>query len=347
MFLSLTKVLLWLIVIGLIYALLLKLIPKQWLTVLGGVFIFLLIVFAFYNPTAPVVDPVGNIIAAIFTPLGLSLLLLLISGLNFKEGALQKPSGYLVWVAFAVLFVSSLPIFAYQLAQQAEIEAIQVEQRRQAVCVDDCPVTPLPSTLQTAPAIVLLGQGTTEANLPYRPQIQLTDTSDRILYTAQVYQQQLNLGNRPLVIVSAGPRPGLTQDPPQIEANDITVLLQRLGIPNTQIVVEPRGRNLRTSAVQVAEILRQRGLANQPIILVTSAVNTRRAVLTFSNLGIKVIPRPTDFYTFQAGATPRRQIQVQDFVPSTQALSVTTGVVNEYFGNLYYFLRGWSSPMVF
>jgi uncharacterized SAM-binding protein YcdF (DUF218 family) len=338
MYLLLTRVLLWIVVVVFIYYVLLQLIPRQYLAFLGALFLFAIIVLAFLNPNDTMVSTFWAILSFPLKPLGAALTLLLIGASKVKNSAT-------LWAAFFILLLSSLPILSYSLAQRAEQEAIQVEQRRREICEGVCPEPLFPTASRAAAAIVVLGQGTTEANLPYRTQIQLTDTGDRILYAAQLYREQLALGRQPFVIVSAGPRPDLEGNNTS-EASDIASILTNLGVPRNQIILEPRGVDLRTSAVAVERILRERGLLNESMILVSSGINTRRATLTFSNLGLRVIPRPTDFYTFQEGATPSRRLEVESFLPNVQSLAITTQVVEEFLSSIYYFLRGWSSPVL-
>ncbi|MBZ8181976.1 YdcF family protein [Oscillatoria salina] len=344
MFLLITRILLWLLIGILLYNLLVRLIPRRWLAIVGAILLLSIIIVGFIDPNTPVVLPAWSLLSVLFRPLGLAIFLLFLGAIRIKKGGISKPGPGLIWAAFIILLFSSLPVVAYSLAQAAEQEAIRVEQLRTEICEVECPVPLTPFGAQDAGAIVLLAQGTTEPYLPYRTQIQLTDRGSLLLYTAQLYQE----GSAPLVIVSAGPRANL-EGPAErrIEANDVADLLERFGVPRNRIEIEPTGVDLRTSAIQVREILTQRGLADEPVILVTSAINVRRATLTFANAGLEVVPRPTDFYTFQPLATPRRRLDFVDFLPSVQALTVTTRVIDEYLASVYYFLRGWLSlPVV-
>jgi uncharacterized SAM-binding protein YcdF (DUF218 family) len=234
--------------------------------------------------------------------------------------------------------VSSTPFLSNLLARSLELgEVTQISRTGTAT----------PPAAQPAGAIVVLGRGTTQANVPYRTQIQLTETGDRILYTANLYREQVNLGSQPLVIVSAGPRDDLQGNQDQTsEANDIASLLTQLGVPRDRILTETRGVDLRSSAEQVSQILRARNLGNTRVIIVTSGLNSRRARLTFSRVGLNVISRPTDFYGFQSGATPRLRIRIESFLPSVESLGVTTRIVEEFFTTIYYSLRGWLTPVV-
>ncbi|MBD1809545.1 YdcF family protein [Microcoleus sp. FACHB-SPT15] len=342
MFLLLTQVLLWLLLTVILYQLLLKVIPRAYLTLIGGLFLFAIIVLAFFFPNDRLVSAAWNILAFPLKPVGASILLLIIA---LRQG-LGK-SRNLVSAALLILLVSSTPILANQLAQRTELGAIQAEQRRQELCQGVCPADVTPTGTAPVGAIVVLGRGTTQANLPYRTQIQLTDTGDRILYAAQLYREQVAAGTRPLVIVSAGPRADLQGNQDQTtEANDIATLLTQLGVPREQIVVEPRGIDLRSSAIEVNNILRSRQLGNSRVLLVTSGLNSRRARLTFADVGINVISRPTDFVGFQAGATPRLRLRIESFLPTVEALTVTTRIVEEFLTSLYYYLRGWLAPVI-
>jgi uncharacterized SAM-binding protein YcdF (DUF218 family) len=130
------------------------------------------------------------------------------------------------------------------------------------------------------------------------------------------------------------------------EAKDIeTLLATNMGVPRDSIILDENGRNIRTSAQEVRKILDSHGVGRK-VILVTSAIQIRRASLAFANVGIQVIPRATDFYTFQptAGRSNRLRINATDFLPRAEALLTTTRVFEEYFGSFYYYLRGWQSP---
>lgn len=321
MFLLLTQVLLWLIITVILYQLLTKVIPKEYLTALGALFLFAIIVLAFFFPNDRLVSALWNVISFPLKPVGATIILLSIA---LRRG-LDK-SKNLISAAFLILLVSSTPFLANLLAQGTELGAA----RNVAA-----PTAP-------AGAIVVLGRGTTQASLPPRPQIQLTDTGDRILYAAQLYREQAGVGRNPLVIVSAGPREDLQGN--QNEGNDIATLLTQLGVPRSQIVVDPRGTDLRSSAVSVDRILSERGLGRTPVILVTSGINSRRARLTFAGKGLNVVARPTDFVVVQPGATPRQRLRVESFIPSVEALTVTTRVFEEFLASIYYSLRGWLSP---
>lgn len=331
MFLLLTQILLWLLITVIIYNLLLKVIPRAYLTLLGGFLLFAIIVLAFFFPNDRLVATAWSVLSFPLKPVGATIVLL---GVALNQGLKNRN---LIVAALLIMLISSTPFLTNVLARTLELGEVNQIARTAGTATAPAAVP--------AGAIVVLGRGTTQANLPPRTQVQLTDTGDRILYAAQLYRQQVGLGSTPIVIVSAGPRDDLVGNQDQtVEANDIAALLTQLGVPSGQIVLETRSRDLRTSAVEVDRILRSRGLGGTRVLLVTSGINSRRARLTFSDTGINVAARPTDFYSIQPGARPRLNLGVQSFIPSVEALNVTTRIVEEFYTTIYYSLRGWLTP---
>ena len=283
-----------------------------------------LLILAFFAPDTPVGAAIFGLIAFFFKPLGFSITLLVIASALITNGGIRNPAPRMILAALLVLILSSMPVVAYWFAEQAERDAAA-----RTVCCDE-----------TAAAIVLLGKGTTQPHIPNRVGIQLTDTGNRLPYAAVLYSKKV----APMVIVTAGPRREL--EGYVGEAKDIeTLLANNMGVPRSSIVLDNNGSNIRTSAEEVRKILDSRG-AGRKVILVTSAMQMRRASLTFAHMGMQVIPRATDFYTFQstAGGTSRLRLDAGDFLPNAEALLTTTRVFDEYFGSVYYYLRGWQAP---
>ena len=316
MFLLLTQVLLWILITVIIYNLLLKVIPRTYLTLLGGFLLFAIIVLAFFFPNDTLVRTVWNVLSFPLKPVGATIVLLA-AALN------QGQKRNLIVSALVILLLSSIPFVSTVLARPLELGEI-----------------PQAATTGTAAApvgaIVVLGQGTTQPSLPPRSQIQLTDEgSARIRRAAQLYQEQVTAGNQPIVIASAG-----------AEADNVATVLTQFGVPQGQIVPESRSQDLRTSAVEVNRILTSRGVGGRPVFLVTSAINSRRARLTFSQERINVVTQPASFVATEPRTREAQTISVQSFIPSVDALSVTTRIVEEFYTTIYYSLRGWLAPSV-
>ncbi|MEM6501156.1 MAG: YdcF family protein [Cyanobacteria bacterium P01_C01_bin.89] len=352
LFESLTFLLLWIFIGWLIWYLLFKVkfVPVAYYTGLGIITVAALLTIAFMSPTGRTSEILGSLLSLLFTPLGLALLLL--SRFNLKSGLAKFAGNGFAAAAFSILLFSSVPVVGFSLAEQLERSAIR-----------DL------NTDQVTQAIVLLGDGTTRVAGIGDQRIELTESGDRITEAAQLYRR----GVAPRIIVSAGFRPERNaywlsgrsgcvdgeveafRECRQGESTDIRALLERTGVPANAISV-PEGEivnrreivDIRTSALDVQEEFGG-NVEGVRITLVTSAINMRRAVLSFESLGFTVVPAPTDFYTLPYDApdippAPLRYLGIPGLIPSVEGLSVSTKVVSEYLLSVFYFLRGWISP---
>ncbi|NEP12580.1 MAG: YdcF family protein [Symploca sp. SIO2C1] len=312
-FVLLTQILLWVIITFILYRLLTEVIPKQYFTLLGGLFLFAIIALAFFFPNDGLVSAAWNVISFPLKPLGAAIVLLIIA---LRNGLAKSQN--LVVTAMVILLISSMPFFANLLAQRSEIIAAQTEA----------------APAQTTGAIVLLGRG---SSLPFGAQTQLNNTGDLVFYTNQLYQAS---GNQPLVIVSPGRSFDAQGNPDQtVEANDIATLLTQVGVPRSRIVTEPSGLDLRGRARQIQSILQEQGLEGTSVTIVSPGIGSRIASQAFTDAGINVIAQPTGFFGSRPVAINRLPSPVS-FVPSVEALTVSTRVVEEFLTSIYYTLRG-------
>ncbi len=189
--------------------------------------------------------------------------------------------------------------------------------------------------LPNAEAIVVLGGATKPAILP-RPGVDLSEEGDRVLYAAQLYQQNKS----PLVIVSGGRiswrgRGGS-------EAADMATILSQMGVPASAIIQEPDSFNTYENAVNVRKILENRGI--RQVLLVTSAMHMPRSLLIFKHQGIAAIPAPTDFLVTKNDLQELQsspQAILLNLLPDAERLQQFTRALKEYVGLLVYRLRGW------
>ncbi|HEY9661772.1 MAG TPA: ElyC/SanA/YdcF family protein, partial [Allocoleopsis sp.] len=265
--------------------------------------------------------------------------------------------------AFLILLIFSLPITAYLFTAQTEQRTALEASQRPAGNVQ---------------AIVVLGDGTLPTDPAYRMRTQLSNPANglsvtlesRLLYAAQLYNNQVAQGNNPFIVVSAGPQALLVR--PGVTASDaINTFLGKAGVPAEQIRIDTESVDARTSAVHIREIflgpqageaectdytvcrnngslqIQQQPSQSEvgpvlPIILVAPAITIRRATSAFINVNYEVTPRATDFYVFQIQGG-LRPAAVTDLIPSAEALVITTRAIDEYWAWVYYFLRGWLS----
>ncbi|MBE9181555.1 YdcF family protein [Oculatella sp. LEGE 06141] len=334
MFELLTRIIIWIAIILLVRYILLQFIPRAWLTWLGGIVLVFLLLLSLLDPANRAIGIAWSVLSFPLRPLGL-VIVLLASGLR---AGVKKIDGNQVLAALIILLICSLPLTAYLLTAQTEQRSV-IEAVNRA------------GTVEAARAIVVLGD-ISPANPEYRMRTQVNNATEgfgtplasRLLYASELYREQANIGNEPYVIVSAGPQPDVAQDTNQTsttETEAVTNLLVGMGVPRSNIIVDTDGIDVRSSAVAVRTRLNSLGFTGQErIILVSPTVSTRRALSTFANLNFQVIPRPTDFYAFQLEGG-LQLAALTDLIPSVEALTVTTRVVEEYLASVYYFLRGW------
>ncbi|MBE9118948.1 YdcF family protein [Lusitaniella coriacea LEGE 07157] len=348
MFLLLTRVLLWILVGYIIYYVLIEWLTDKWRAIIGTIVIWAVLTLGFYDPTFTGLSLLWGIMSFFVKPLGLSMLLVFIGLQHIPDEKKRLFGRRLIISALVILLITSNPFISYKLAQRLEFEWIRLDQVRKEIS---------PTVKKNAAAIVLIGEGKTKIDLRNRDRVELSEGSGRVLYAANLYRKQKRQAFAPLVIVVAGEEPniysaeaveGSTVNQPAItEAQSIAILLERLGVSSGDIILETEGVNVRTIALTVEDILKDVNIKDKATIVINSALQMRRTALSFMNLGINVISKPTDFYTFQPPtAIVTTQVAPLDLVPSAEALALSSRVIEEYLGLVFYFLRGWLSPII-
>ncbi len=335
MFEQLTRILLWLLLGLLVWYVLRRLISPAFYNALGFVVLALFLVLAFLNPTDNTVSDIWSILSLPLTPLGVVLLglALTVPRKDFRVLATSP----IAWV-LVFLYIASTPFVAYYLSQRVEAYATEL----------NCQTRTFLSTQDAASVegIVVLAQNTTRPGLPPRPLIELTESGDRLRLAANLYDEY-----RARVIALAGERPNFQGGNPQqrSETTDVVELLVQFGVPQDAIISDDRSESLRESTLTTRRLLQNRPELRGNLILVTSALSVNRARLAFEGAlsqfrEVRILPLATDFQTTAGSGGPRRRIIIQDMLPSAKALVITTEIIQEYFGSLYYFLRGWLGP---
>ncbi|MEL6248219.1 MAG: YdcF family protein, partial [Cyanobacteria bacterium J06627_15] len=108
MLVLLTRVLLWATIGLIVWYVLLKIIPKKYLTWFGGVVVLILIVASFIDPNDQTIGTIWRLISLPLSPLGATVLLL---GAALSDG-IGKVKGQPVLIALIILLLSSTPIVA-------------------------------------------------------------------------------------------------------------------------------------------------------------------------------------------------------------------------------------------
>ncbi len=348
----LTRILVWAAVGLIIWYLLLKIIPRKFLTWFGGTIILALIVLSFLDPNDQTIGTIWRIISLPLNPLGASVLLLIFS---LTDG-MEKVKGRQVAIALAILLVSSVPMLARGLVGQAENAVQQAYDAQKQICEDVCP-TDIPTSIPLNRVVTMVVMGdnidvTTSLN-EFSSQVtrgsSLTpNLESRLISAAVLYQNLRQNGSDPFVIATSGPIYGSAEDradKEQVVRNALT----RNGIPASAIVVRNSGMDVNRTIRELDEFLEDRQLktpggtprrdANR-IAIVAPALTMRRTALAFEERQLDVMAWPTDLYGSD-GVTSDTLAKLSDLVPSVDALRLTTRYWEELLTSVYYFLRGW------
>ena len=240
------------------------------------------------------------------------ILLLLVFAWIFRKRR-SRLSAYIFAAAILLLFVLGNPTTSQWLVSSLESKY---------------PDTGL-TIKSNAQAIVVLGGA---LNLPSEkhPFIGIVNSSDRIEESFRLYRA----GKAPLIVTSGGDSPLKVKETTSHEADEMRILLEEWGIPDSAIIVEDKSINTRENALFTRKLLAERGIDH--IILVTSAMHMPRAVATFQKVGFNVKAVPADFQSGWA-----EQISIFDWLPASGALANSSNVIHEWLGYFVYWLRGW------
>ena len=230
---------------------------------------------------------------------GFNLLLLTTGTLGWKRSLASR------WLCLAALFFSV--IFSSSAGARALVWALENRYPDNGI-----------ESLPRAQAIVVLGGA-------YHAPGNSVNPTDRLLYALQLYRA----GRAPIVMCAGGGVPGQV-----VEAELMSRLLQKWGVPPAAILTEGRSLSTRENALFSSPVLKARGI--RQILLVTSALHMPRAAAVFRKVGFEVIPAPTDFRKpWEPGG------RLFGWLPNAYDLTWSDQALREWGGLLAYRLRGW------
>ena len=139
------------------------------------------------------------------------------------------------------------------------------------------------------------------------------------IVTAVRLQKKLNI---PIIVSGAE-----TLEDKISENHVVKRFLIDLGVPTGEIIIEDKSRDTFENAKFAQEICTRLGFTNP--ILVTSAYHLKRAIMSFEKVGLKVLPFPAGFKSWQGKHYGWRAYLPGDFLTSSIA-------IREYMGLLFY-----------
>jgi uncharacterized SAM-binding protein YcdF (DUF218 family) len=188
----------------------------------------------------------------------------------------------------------------------------------QAGFTANVPVNPAKAT-----AIVLLGAGTEQVTgAPGKDRVEIGALAfGRIVETLQLYQACKRVNSVCYVLITGG-------DPPHHGASEAAVYgarLVRLGVAPADLLLEERSLNTFQNAQYTAPILQAHGV--DQVLLVSSGMHLRRALLYFGHFGVVGRPARADYVSVELSV-----------IPMSYNFLVADLAVHEYIGVARYYI---------
>ncbi len=180
--------------------------------------------------------------------------------------------------------------------------------------------------------IIVLG-GAIDVGISRHGRIELLSSADRIV-------DAVILANKypKAKLVLTGGSGSLDQSQDLREADYLRRLAIALGIGAERIVVEREARITHEHPIYLAKLIDKK----QKWVLVTSAAHMPRAVGCFKKYGFNIIPCPVDY---QVDPVAADGVTFDDFVPQVNNLVIITEAVHEWYGLVFYRLRGYTDVL--
>lgn len=178
---------------------------------------------------------------------------------------------------------------------------------------------------------ILLGGFSAVHTLPTHDRYNFNDRANRFTNTLGLYRT----GKIKKILITGGSGRLLQNSEPK-EAPQAKAFLLKIGIPESDIIIEPKSRNTYENAAYTKALLEERGLLDQRLLLITSAWHMRRAIGCFEAVGLDATPFSVDFLSEVKQASPDKV-----FLPDARAFYLWELLIKEWVGILAYRIRGY------
>jgi len=176
-----------------------------------------------------------------------------------------------------------------------------------------------------ADAIVVLGGGSIvgSANLPLS-----NDAYKRAIWALMIAKQT----NLPLYFSGAGLYKKYTEA--DAFTDSVNEIKNNLHVKNISLHVENKSLDTYQNAKFSKQLLKEQGIENPTIFLVTSAYHMKRSIKLYRHFGFNVIPAATDF---KISNIPKNN---WDYFPNIGAFMKSYIALHEYVGLMSLYIRG-------
>ena len=244
----------------------------------------------------------SKLISFLFTPLSWVIVLFIIS-IIWKK----RKRGFRI-ASIIVFFIFSSPLLVKVVSNSWEVPM---------TLDDDIPKTKV--------GVVLGGYAAYDTSIE---RISFRFGGDRIAHGLRV----LGLDKIDHLILSGGS--GFVTRPDLKESIYVAEYLDQIGMPKRKFWIESESKNTYENAVYTKALLEEKGLLNEPIILITSGYHMPRSIACFKKQGLNVIPYSVDSMTIE-------DYSLNDIIPNAQALSYWNVLIHEWVGYLSYWVMGY------
>lgn len=249
---------------------------------------------------------------------------------------LSKIAGYLVrpLVVILLLFISSLvtrsKIWKRRLYITALASLLFCSNEfisNEVMRLWELPPTPFAEITKTYQVGILL-TGVTKSNFSPTDRVYFQRSSDRVTHTLQLY----TLGHIKKILISGGSGTILERTK---EADELSLVLQMMGVPKEDLIIENQSDNTYQSAVAVKKMI-EGTYTPEECLLITSGYHMRRSRACFKKAGLDIDTFSVDFLSNKRTFTPDVLL-----VPKIESVFVWQVLTKEWVGMLAYKVAGY------
>ncbi len=172
--------------------------------------------------------------------------------------------------------------------------------------------------------------GMTIPALDIDKQVQFGESAERFIEAVRLY----HAGKISKILISGGS--GTIGRPELAESPALRGLAIELRVPPKDVFIDDRSRNTYENATYSLEQLEMLDLAQDSVLLITSATHMRRALACFQKQGIKSAPYAVDFNT-----DGNVKFSYEGLLPTSSALILWSKLLHEWVGYLVYSVVGY------
>jgi len=158
----------------------------------------------------------------------------------------------------------------------------------------------------------------------------LREQADRLLQAIDLYKQ----GKINKILLTGGT--GQIIHSNQYEASFLRSFSIKLGVPDSNIMVDSISYNTYQNAIFSKEILKNNYSCGGKYLLITSSLHTKRSLAVFKKVGIDVIAYPT------GKIVSRRLYNIEHlFIPHVSSFKDWSNLIHEWVGYIIYKIMGY------